>query len=129
MENSKGTVCSSGRLHFIAWHNEYVTHLVSIGAYCRYRFMLYNLQTGIQPQVGCIITFTKKLCWFETNQSTNIFVGAILMVVQPNLYEIGCKAFSELVGHPEHISNSQYLAEALSPNEMELAIQCHLSYQ
>ncbi len=54
------------------------------------------------------------LKWLDANQSTNILVGAILMVVQPDLYEIGCKALSELAVNPEHVSNSQYLAEALT---------------
>ena len=54
------------------------------------------------------------LKWLDQNQSTNMLVGAILMVLQPDLYEIGCKVLAELAADPDIVKNSEHLSSPLS---------------
>jgi len=53
------------------------------------------------------------LKWLEANSQVHTLIGGILMVLQPELFRIGCNALEELAANPYHVGNVQHLPAAL----------------
>jgi len=53
------------------------------------------------------------LKWLEANSKIYTLIGGILMILQPELFRIGCKALDELATNPYHVNNVQHLPAVL----------------
>ena len=49
----------------------------------------------------------------KENTTTNRLIGGILMVLHPELYDIGCNSLQKLHNFPEYVRNFQHLPGAL----------------